>query len=337
MKRTVKYLPLFLFVLFLCSCATTIRYNRLKAATFNMANYRNILVATFHSNGAAAGSSFLSWKDFLRLSAYGSRGHIADIMTQYTSDEIINELMSTSYFTVIDPMVAYNSMSLYQKSQSIPELGANLGAQAALVVSLTRTYWNDRKFTETYYKTDEDGNRTPYKITKIERSFNLSINCSIVDTGTNALIATETYSKSSESIRDEEDQIYLPDPEDVFKRMVDSIVSHFVRQVAPYWVSESVTLAVDKSKNPLLEPAYEMVKNGLYDDAIIIFKDTWEKSRNPAAGFNLSVLYEVRGKLSESMNAIEDLITYDPSKKNLERKYRLEILIKEAIAVSSQY
>jgi len=95
------------------------------------------------------------------------------------------------------------------------------------------------------------------------------------------------------------------------------------KQLAPYQVREHRTLMRDKTKDPRMEQADDLVKGKVYDSALEIFLDVWQQNGNVAAGFNAAVLYEVTGQLDLAISQMKSVVDRTSDKKAMREYNRL--------------
>ena len=61
-----------------------------------------------------------------------------------------------------------------------------------------------------------------------------------------------------------------------------------------------------------IEPAYELVDDGMYSSAYSIFIDEWKRSQNLPSGYNASILLAASGKYDEASALLDDVVSVHP-------------------------
>ena len=57
-----------------------------------------------------------------------------------------------------------------------------------------------------------------------------------------------------------------------------------------------------------MKRADEFVKNRIYDNALRIYLEVWKSSKNPAAGVNAGIMYEVLGDLDSALAMVREVV-----------------------------
>ena len=96
--------------------------------------------------------------------------------------------------------------------------------------------------------------------------------------------------------------------EEVCKEILDQMVPKIAKQIAPYKEVVYRALMKDKTKNPDLKAADELVKGNLYDRALEIFLQVWSGTQNPAAGVNAGIMYEALGDLDSALRIVKEVV-----------------------------
>jgi lipopolysaccharide biosynthesis regulator YciM len=122
----------------------------------------------------------------------------------------------------------------------------------------------------------------------------------------------------------------------MFREIVDSFIPPMMKQLAPHTVRESRRLMKDKSENPIMEKARQYAKNGMYDRALELYLEAWDSSRNPAAGFNGAIMYEVTGDIDAAVSLMEEVVDRHPEKKIIREYNRLLGVREEQAMVAEQ-
>jgi hypothetical protein len=141
-------------------------------------------------------------------------------------------------------------------------------------------------------------------------------------------VASRSFESQSSTDRELEDKRDLPDVEDMYTSLIDDFMPKMAKQLAPYQVREHRTLMRDKTKDPLMEQADDLVKGKVYDSALEIFLDIWQQNGNVAAGFNAAILYEVTGQLDMAISQMKSVVDRTADKKAM-REYNRLLTVKQ--------
>ena len=79
----------------------------------------------------------------------------------------------------------------------------------------------------------------------------------------------------------------------------------------------------DKTDDPRMEQADELVKGRIYDAALDLFLEVWDDTGNPAAGFNAAILYEITGDLDTAIAQMKEVARRTGEKKAMREYNRL--------------
>lgn len=326
-----------LFLFSFTHCVTRVSYHRLRPSEINLAPYKQLMVCVFQSPAAPYSASVPS-QYYLNARLNRSEYDLKVTLVHSVSNLLIQQLEQTGFFEMVVPDESQLTFNLSRLNRlSIPEIAAYFGADAVIMVNLSTIDWDDRSFRETRTRSDAEGNSIAYQVAMVERSIRLNLQYSVVDTGTRSVIATRNFSRSYEGAQPESERELLPDPETHLTRLAGSLIPKIVRQLAPYTVRETASLARDHSKNPLMKQAEEAVRAGLIEDALPLFLEIWETTRNPAAAYDLSVLYESKQNYTEAIRIINEAIQWSPTKAMYRQKKRLEGLMAEAAEVALHF
>ncbi len=321
--------------LFLTGCATRVNYSRMVPSEIDMSDSRNI--AIFHLV-EETGNSLLPKKldfwsilssvtDTLSATIKGDALTMEKRVADYASDLLTESLSNTNYFEIIDPSEVKRLIDGKVVNRGgDAQIGAMLGVDAVVVGTLSRLHYKDSETSVDRFYVDDQGQKKTKTVKRIKREFDFQMNYRVVKTGNGTVITAKSFTDQASDIEDLANKDNLREPETVFKEMVRKTIRIITRQLAPYSVLESVTLKEDKTQDNRMGKGVEFVENQLYSKALTVFLDVWKTTRNEAAGYNASVMYEVEKDLKQSQKMMNEVIDYYPTKKNMQRLARLKRL-----------
>ena len=320
------------FVLFL-GCATRVPVTVTKPAEVNMASMRKIAVLNFmatHEHYDLSVESLIetALEELFDLSV-GERA-VERIIEEYTTERFILGLVNTNYFQVVGASEVRKSLDpVTASSTSVQNVGRRVGAQGIVTGEIYFMMIDDEEFVKTEERIDSETNEMYTKdIPWIRRTATLGLTYHVFNTDSGALYASRSFEASVQDEEKEAEDYGLQSSEEMFKEIVDSFIPQMMRQLAPYTVRESRKLMKDKTKDPLMDSAKQYARSGVYDRALELYLDVWDTTRNPAAGFNGAVMYEVTGSIDAAVSLMKDVADRYPEKKIL-REYNRMLGVRE--------
>lgn len=314
-------------VLFL-GCATSVPVTVSKPAEVNMSSMRKIAVLDFTVTQERYELSVENLiedalEELLDMSV-GERA-VEREMEEYTTERFILGLVQTNYFHVVGASEVRRSIDPTSTSSgSVQEIGKKVAAQGIVTGEIYRMTAEDEEFTRTEWVTDRE-TETMYHIDThwIRRRAVLGLTYHVFNTESGALFASRSFEASLQDEQETDNEEFLREPVEMYREIVDSIIPQMTRQLAPYTVRESRKLMKDKSKDPFMESARQYAKNGVYDRALQLYLEAWDSSRNPAAGFNGAIMYEVTGDIDAAVSLMKMVVDRYPEKRIIREYNRL--------------
>ena len=326
MRRYIFVFMILWVPLFFLACATSIPVTVTKPAEINMAANRVIAVLEFRYPDT---SRRLSGKDLIEWAISRLTGidipqdeTTAQKVAEYTTSRVVMTLLDTGYFQLVGPEeVARTMQGGITSSTTAVDVGRAVKAQAIINGELYLLDSEDEEWTAERTIVDEDGTEQTVEVPMVKRTFRAGMSYQVVNTSSGTIVASRSFKGQSSAEIEKENQEDLPDAEIVYKRIIDSFMPRMARQLAPYQVRESRTLMRDKSKDPRMEQADDLVKGMLYDEALEIFLDVWSDNRNVAAGFNAAIIYEITGQIEAAIAQMKSVAESTADKRAM-REYR---------------
>jgi hypothetical protein len=334
MRRIVYGLLILGLVIFVFGCSTSIPVTVTKPAEINMAGNRVIAVLDFRypvKDKSISGKDLLQWA-ISKLTGLDlpKEPNVEQRVAEYTTEQVILTLLNTGYFQLVSPQeVAQTMQGGISSSTTAVDIGKAVNAQAIVNGELYLLEANDREWTQEQAVTDaETGQEKIEIVPMIRRTVEVGMSYQVVNTATGAVVASRSFESETSTDRELENKGDLPDVEDMYKDLIDDFMPKMAKQLAPYQVREHRTLMRDKTKDPRMEQADDLVKGKVYDSALEIFLDIWRQNGNIAAGFNAAVLYEVTGQLDMAISQMKSVVDRTADKKAM-REYSRLLTVKQ--------
>jgi hypothetical protein len=329
MRRVVYGLSIVALLLFLFGCSTSIPVTVTKPAEINMSGNRVIAVLDFRY---PVKGTTISGKDLLQWAISKLTGldlprelSVEQKVADYTTNQVILTLLNTGYFQLVSPQeVAQAMQGGISSSTTAVDIGKAVKAQAIVNGDLYRLEAKDQEWTDERTITDADtGQEQKVTVPMIRRTVWVGMSYQVVNTATGNVVASRSFENQTSTDRELEDKRSLPDVEDMYTGLIDNFMPKMAKQLAPYQVREHRTLMRDKTKDPRVEQADDLVKGKVYDSALDIFLEVWQQNGNVAAGFNAAILYEVTGQLDMAIKQMRSVVDRTSDKKAMREYNRL--------------
>lgn len=253
MKKTLM-LILPLALLMLNACGTREFYlNVTRPAEINMKDYTKVIIEDF-SDGIG-----------------GKNIHCVDI-----GEKFISSIFETGYFEVLDrknldKILAEHKLTLsgIVDENNSTELGKIVGAAALIVGTLQMD-----KYDESISKDDPyvDKKGVEHQTIRRNGSYQLTLTIKVIDIETAKILAVK-YLQSTSHRSTSADKKNPPeiDPESLYNECVYSVLSQFIRMIAPYQEALYAEFETDEQL-PELESAIAMFQAGEWKDGLDILK-----------------------------------------------------------------
>jgi len=321
-----------ILVSLLTGCATSIHVKVMKPAEINMSGARKLAIfsVSVPQNGMnhtiedlwTSSVSKKGKRNILKLSSIEYK------IGEYSTDNLIANLNDTGYFEIISPTDVERSLEYYEGAEIDPiMLGQLLGAEAIILSEITDL---DEKIDKYEVKKTVVDEETEEEIEIIEnwarKTVHLRFTYWVISTITDKLIATKSFSNSRNNevlVEDRKRPNFRPS-EEMYREILNGILKSIAKQLAPYEVWEARYMMKDKTKDPRMKNADNLVKGGVYDKALELFLEIWYDNQNPAAGVNAAILYEVIGNVDSAIKLIEEVLDVSADKKVMDEYKRLK-------------
>ena len=330
MIRLAKPLGCLVLFLLLAGCATSIRMEIMRPAEVNMAGARRVAVMDFGI--PPENDQAWTWDELWALALAkmlnletARKATLVEKLAQYTTERMIGTLANTNYFEVVNPGdISRAVIGSGRRNPNPIMIGQLVGAQAIIVGDITTLVNRAEQFTRIEKVKDKTtGKDTETTVLYVKRTLELDLTYRAVNTSTGAIMATKTLEDSNVREIRYADRSSLEAEEAVFRGMIDAMLPKIAKQIAPYKETVYRGLMKDETKDPEMKKADELVKNNLYDSALGIYLDAWRRSRNPAAGVNAGIMYEVLGDLDSAIATVRQVVDATANRKAMGEYNRL--------------
>jgi hypothetical protein len=321
-------------LMFVFGCSTSIPVTVTKPAEINMSGNRVVAVLDFRypvKDKTITGKDLLEWA-ISKLTGLDlpKEMSVEQKVADHTTSQVIMTLLNTGYFQLVSPQeVAQAMQGGISSSTTAVDIGKAVKAQAIVNGELYLLDDKDQQWVEERKITDANtGEEQTVYVKMIKRTVWVGMTYQVVNTATGNVVASRSFQNQASTDRELEDKRDLPDVEDMYKRLVNLFMPQMAKQLAPYQVREHRTLMRDKTKDPRMEQADELVKGRVYDSALEIFLNVWQGNGNVAAGYNAAILYEVTGQLDTAIEQMKNVVDATADSKAM-REYNRLLTVKQ--------
>lgn len=332
MKKLYALFIVLLVALMLTSCTTSVLVRDHVPSAVNMANKRNIGVASVVAKSNV--SAFYPW--FIRLAPNTAEiGKSLEIWSSYNDSlkdnlaksaqkDMLAGLTDSGYFKVTGPGTTDNLITSGRYLGNSRELFKQAGLDAVVSTQVTIISFDEYIYSELDQKT-VPGN--PQKVDIgvnfiLKRSVSLGFEFNIIDVETNSLLASKhltrnvvtddliayyQYAQGGKPAGFVQKQSFPPSIERTLEREISAMVDEMVDSLIPRWVSHYEDLMENTAKIKSLKPAYKAADQGNYYTAYQIFDAQWNRTRDLASGYNCAILLYSEGDLAGAIAKMEEV------------------------------
>ncbi|MFW6181329.1 MAG: DUF6340 family protein [Spirochaetota bacterium] len=314
-----------LVLLAAAGCATRVPVTVTRPAEVNMAGARKIAVLDF----PVTAERRLDKGFLLHLvlnSVFGTRLGAIDQerrISEYTTERFILALVRTGYFQVVGPDQLREAMGAVDLSGAgVVHIGSKADVRAVIHGEIYLLHTEDEEITATEEIVGPETDQTTEETSvRVVRTAALGLEYYVTRTDTGEVLAARSFEDTLREEQPLEQEFLLPDPLDMYREIVDSFMPRVARQLAPYTVRENRRLLRDRSGSPRMDQAKRLARGRIYDRALELYLQEWERTRNPAAGHNAAIMHEVTGDLDAAAALMKQVAERHPRRRIL-REYR---------------
>ncbi len=274
-------------------CAQTARVPVLRPAEINLSGTRKIAVGHFDGRG---GNEIAD-----RLSAQLVAGGYFEVMNRDSVGRLLNEknLNLLGLLSAINP----ESASGFRKALNVD----------IIATGRVKTYDYSQSVVEGQAKDKAGKDVTTF--TK-KGSATVTVDFKIMNLASGEVLASKTFTQTSTGETTSQGS-RPPDPDRnaLLGRSSNAVVTAFVKRIAPYWDSVTVTFAKNEAKIPEIENGINFAKAGQWDNAQEQFQAaTLKHPADQAAWYNLGLAYEYTYQFDKAEDALKKAGAIKPCK-----------------------
>lgn len=258
MKKRI-FIAFLVSIILFTSCSTSINVRRNRPAELDLSFAETIAVFPFSEE-----------PDFWDYMFVGTDTYE---LANYFTKQLESKLAKSSYITLLDSEQSYNAIKNGKKPQCDIYIS---GKVYNLYTNIEEKEVNTK--TENYFE--------------YYRVLRYTISYSVVDAKTGEILDSYEKTFTNESTH----QPTIDDVEtslDMAKSNLNSLATSLMKKLTPYTETTSITLLKDKSKNPQMKNALELVKDEQYNLAYDEYYDVYEKTGLFEAGYNAACILSV--------------------------------------------
>ena len=292
------------------SCATTIPVRITKPAAFDLRGAERIAVVPFAVSGY--GSSFSLEAMLYRASGYYSY----DSFLEQQAAGLIAQTMNS----VLMGAGSFKALS----AAEVTRLARSSG-YAAFVDVFVEGEINE--LSESHVDGYEDVKNSSGSVVKtyfIQRELRLQYTYRFVRAA-DGLILGQASRDGVQRDKRYGDNAYqsLRSEQDMIREILRSHEPAIRKDVAPWQTTEHRALEKDAAKDPRMEEADALVKDGAYDRALGVYTAVYAETGNFAAGYNAAVLTEILGDLPAAIDMMGALGSATGNAKAVRERVRM--------------
>ena len=331
MKKRIAIYSSFILIIFtvlcLSSCATTLRVNVTRPSNLNLNGAKSIAVLPFEKGNHSPFDYIFENEDdedFDYWEYYNLIENTEEQFLRYIKNRLDEEISKSSYIELVSNVPVENALKYGKKlpcdalisgevvtfkvhdltskeKKPIPENADSESVVNGNIIESTPAEGNgfiplpdSKPKPEFYYK---------YTYT---REVQFIFNYEIVDAETKELLGYDTV--KIENISDPvEKKDLLPTVYNMVVGDLDSFISSLMRDIQPFTETKSITLLEDNTKNPLMENANKLAKDGNYSAAYKAFMDVYNSNNQFEAGYNAAMILIAMNELESARSLMESI------------------------------
>lgn len=295
MKRKFGKFICFVSIIFflLCSCSTTLKMNITRPAKLDLKGAKTIGVLSFaqsnrfpfYSSGISIGSDYES---------YSKVNSVERQVINYIHSELEKNLMNSPYVQLVSSEAVEKALRGKIKNP------ADVYISGEMVTFNIFDEENVVKKEIEPEKNEKSPDKPKYVYEKFyTREILLVFNYQVVDSNSDNVLYFDTLKINSRS-----DPVELlkelPNPYYMIEYDLQSFVSDFLQKLQPYNITRNISLLDDKSKNPMMEEADKLAKDGKLKESFNKFYSIYNQTGLFEAGYNAAMILMVLGDFEKA-------------------------------------
>lgn len=317
MKKFIFNSLSILLAFMLFSCATTVTTTIERPAELDLNGADELSVIPFQSNAGNLEKGIDVTVSVIDLFASIATGH------DYAHGKLTDQIEVANYLTnqIVDKFSTTNYMKLIDSSavQAALNSGSPIPCDVYLTGDITG-FSNeihekiDYEYEEKKIKVGDEviTKKIKKRVIKYQREVSFDVSYKIIDAETNKITAIRTnhiHQTSYTAERASQVQSTL----DCVKYELSGIANTILRQIQPYYVSKTYTLAKDKTKNEQMKTANKLAKNGQLKEAQQLFISLYQSFHYPEALYNSALLLTALQDYQNAKKQLEEYISFNPT------------------------
>lgn len=305
-KTLPKIIIGFLCMIFITSCATTVRFNVTRPGELDLNGAKTISVLPFKpyayyelGNDASGAEKFVY--SFFQL--FDKSGPEEKRSLEYLQDRIQSGLANSPYISLVN---SDSVLTAIKKGYIIP-------ADVYLTGEVTYFDISDDKTTEKVLVKKGDPKlktKDQYDyVDKYTRRVRMDIKYQVVDSANDSVLSYNSVSIDNKSSKYNSKRD-LPSGYSVIESNLSSTASRILKELQPYVITRDVTLLkIKDKKNEAFKEADKLAKNGQVVQSYEMFASIYQSTALFEAGYNAAMLQLALGNLSVAQKLMNDLYT----------------------------
>jgi len=298
-------------VLFLVSCATSIPVTLTKPALVDLSGVQKISVLPFGYANEGVKGDYLSSALYRSSTAYRYRSTYEQTVATTLTNTMNSILLESKEYTVVSASELSRLASSSGDYTTVAD--AILSGEITFLVTNNTDGYEDIK--------GSDGVVRPTYF--LNREVTLEFTYRFIRTSDGSII-DQIVHQGRASDKKYGDKAYstITSEIELARSIIADMQPRIRKEIAPWKTTEYRSLEADKTKDPRMEEADKLVKDGQYVQALAVFSDVYSKTGNFAAGFNAAIMTEILGDLEKAivmMQALADSTANPHAVSELER------------------
>lgn len=317
MKKFIFNSLSILLAFMLFSCATTVTTTIERPAELDLNGADELSVIPFQSNAGNLEKGIDVTVSVIDLFASIATGH------DYAHGKLTDQIEVANYLTnqIVDKFSTTNYMKLIDSSavQAALNSGSPIPCDVYLTGDITG-FSNeihekiDYEYEEKKIKVGDEviTKKIKKRVIKYQREVSFDVSYKIIDAETNKITAIRTnhiHQTSYTAERASQVQSTL----DCVKYELSGIANTILRQIQPYYVSKTYTLAKDKTKDAQMKTANKLAKDGQLREAQKLFISLYQSFHYPEALYNSALLLTALQDYQNAKIQLEEYISFNPT------------------------
>lgn len=326
-KRKSFYFIITFCLIFITSCATTLKVNFVRPALLDLNGAKTIAILPFKESNKNVFNYFFDGKDkdFFDYVLYQNQlTKIENDIISYLKSNIENKLLKSPYVSVISSEALKTSL----------KYGVDCPADVFIdgeIISF-KIYDRENKTKNPVQDSKEQEYNIEYTY---QRDVELIFNYEIIDGKSKKLIYYDTIN-IAQSSGEYSNLSDLPSVFSLIKYELDDFINMLLRNIHPFSITKSFTLLKDESKNIQMKNAEELASNGYYKESYENYINVYNSLNLYEAGYNSAIVLIAMGDLVGAESLMEEVYERFGEHTALNALYEIRNEIKQRETLQNQ-